>query len=191
MDNYKTQIVMRAADVPPDLAQYFEAVPDRSPQTSVWTIATAPFPDAHFATFPPELAERCIKAGTSEKGCCANCGAPWVRQTTSRYVKSPVHGAGSVVGRHYETGANGWDGSGLPRLNKEVETTGWLPSCQCNAVVVPATVLDCFAGAFTAPMVADRLQRNAIGIELSDAYCEMARARIERDAGMFAEVAAE
>jgi DNA modification methylase len=31
---------------------------------SVWTITTRPFPGAHFATFPPELPERCIKAGT-------------------------------------------------------------------------------------------------------------------------------
>ena len=29
----------------------------------VWTIATAAFSEAHFATFPPELAERCLKAG--------------------------------------------------------------------------------------------------------------------------------
>jgi hypothetical protein len=38
---------------------------------NVWTIATAPYAAAHFATFPPELAERCIRAGTSEKGCCS------------------------------------------------------------------------------------------------------------------------
>jgi DNA modification methylase len=37
---------------------------------SVWTIATAHFPQAHFATFPPAIPERCIKAGTSERGCC-------------------------------------------------------------------------------------------------------------------------
>jgi DNA modification methylase len=30
---------------------------------SVWTIATEPFPEAHFATFPTRLAEECIKAG--------------------------------------------------------------------------------------------------------------------------------
>lgn len=30
---------------------------------SVWTVATQPFKDAHFATFPPELIEPCIKAG--------------------------------------------------------------------------------------------------------------------------------
>lgn len=34
----------------------------------VWEIATRPFKDAHFATFPPELAERCIKAGCPEDG---------------------------------------------------------------------------------------------------------------------------
>jgi DNA modification methylase len=34
----------------------------------VWPIATRPFPEAHFATFPPELAERCIKAGCPAGG---------------------------------------------------------------------------------------------------------------------------
>jgi DNA modification methylase len=31
---------------------------------SVWTITTKPYPEAHFATFPPELPELCIKAGS-------------------------------------------------------------------------------------------------------------------------------
>lgn len=31
---------------------------------SVWTIPTFPCPDAHFATFPPVLAETCIRAGS-------------------------------------------------------------------------------------------------------------------------------
>ena len=35
---------------------------------NVWTIATRPFPEAHFATFPPELAERCILAGCPAGG---------------------------------------------------------------------------------------------------------------------------
>lgn len=30
---------------------------------SVWTVATQPFPEAHFATFPEKLIEPCIKAG--------------------------------------------------------------------------------------------------------------------------------
>ncbi|OPZ74930.1 MAG: DNA methylase [Actinobacteria bacterium ADurb.Bin444] len=46
---------------------------------TVWTITTKPYPEAHFATMPPDLAERCIKAGTSERGVCPECGAPWER----------------------------------------------------------------------------------------------------------------
>jgi DNA modification methylase len=33
---------------------------------TVWTITPRPFKGCHFATFPPELAERCIKAGSAE-----------------------------------------------------------------------------------------------------------------------------
>lgn len=35
---------------------------------AVWNIATQPFSGAHFATFPPELAERCILAGCPKGG---------------------------------------------------------------------------------------------------------------------------
>ena len=35
---------------------------------SVWTIPTTPYPGAHFATFPPELARRCILAGCPPGG---------------------------------------------------------------------------------------------------------------------------
>ena len=33
---------------------------------SVWTITTKPYKEAHFAVFPPELPELCIKAGSRE-----------------------------------------------------------------------------------------------------------------------------
>lgn len=35
---------------------------------NVWVIGTKPFKEAHFATFPPELAEKCIKAGCPKDG---------------------------------------------------------------------------------------------------------------------------
>jgi DNA modification methylase len=35
---------------------------------SVWTIATQPYPGAHFATFPQALVEPCIKAGSPQGG---------------------------------------------------------------------------------------------------------------------------
>lgn len=34
----------------------------------VWAISTKPFPEAHFATYPPDLARRCIAAGCPEGG---------------------------------------------------------------------------------------------------------------------------
>lgn len=53
------------------------------------------------------------------------------------------------------------------------------------------TVLDPFGGAGTTGLVADRLGRDCILIELNPDYAEMARRRIEGDAGLFASVAAE
>jgi len=35
---------------------------------SIWTVATQPFSEAHFATFPPKLIVDCIKAGCPEGG---------------------------------------------------------------------------------------------------------------------------
>jgi DNA modification methylase len=50
------------------------------------------------------------------------------------------------------------------------------------------TVLDPFGGAGTTGMVADRLGRDAVLIELNPEYAAMAQNRIKGDAGMFAEV---
>jgi DNA modification methylase len=83
---------------------------------SVWTVATQPFKEAHFATFPPALIEPCVLAG------------------------SP---AGGVV-------------------------------------------LDPFGGAGTTGMVASRLQRDAILIELNPEYAALAERRIFNDAPLLA-----
>ncbi len=50
------------------------------------------------------------------------------------------------------------------------------------------TVLDPFGGAGTTGLVADRLGRDAILIELNPEYAEMARKRLASDGGMFADV---
>jgi DNA modification methylase len=143
---------------------------------SVWTIATSPYPEAHFATFPPALVEPCILAGTSARGVCPKCGAPWVRVVEK-----------SGTGRIYERGACAADyragtpqhsGSGSGALSVETQTIGWRPSCPCGAAEpVPATVLDPFLGAGTTALVANRLGRDCIGIELNPAYAAMAKRR--------------
>jgi hypothetical protein len=151
-----------------------------------WVIATHAFPAAHFATFPPELAERCICAGTSERGCCAACGAPWVRVVDTAYERNRYGNAG----RTDSSGSNGWDGGNYPNLRKLNTTTGWAPSCTHEAPTVPCTILDPFSGAATTALVADRLGRHAIGIDLSHQYVEMARERLRADCPLFADIAA-
>lgn len=66
---------------------------------------------------------------------------------------------------------------------------GLIEPCILAGCPEGGTVLDPFGGAGTTGMVADRLQRNAILIELNPAYAEIARNRIFKDAGMFAEIA--
>ena len=90
--------------------------PTRNART-VWTIATQAFPEAHFATFPETIPERCILAG-SEPG---------------------------------------------------------------------DLVLDPFAGSGTVGLVADRLGRSFVGIELNPAYADIARRRIHDDCPLFVE----
>lgn len=76
---------------------------------NVWHIATQPFPEAHFATFPEKLVEPCIKAGCPEGG----------------------------------------------------------------------LVLDPFGGSGTVGVVAHKLNRRALLIELNPEYIEIARRRLE------------
>ena len=159
---------------------------------NVWTIATSPFPEAHFATFPPELAERCIKAGTSERGCCPTCGAPWRRVVErgepdaewQRRCGADASGAydGQSTKGHDSAGVqNASDvkrrilaGLGTKRQN------GWAPTCCCPpADPVPCVVLDPFAGAGTTLAVARELGRSAIGIELNPEYVAMAWRRLQ------------
>jgi DNA modification methylase len=61
--------------------------------------------------------------------------------------------------------------------------------CILAGCPVGGTVLDPFGGAGTTGLVADRLQRDAILIELNPAYADMAQRRIVGDAPLFADVA--
>ena len=94
------------------------SIDDTRNARTVWSITTQPYKGAHFATMPPELARRCILAGS-------------------------------------KTGD---------------------------------TVLDPFGGAGTTGLVADRLGRDAVLVELNPTYAALARHRIHDDAPMFAEV---
>jgi hypothetical protein len=129
----------------------------------------------------------------------AQCGAPWrrVTQETPEYaaVKATLR---ERLGPDFHMKRAGLDavkgvgtGTNPATLPPKSTTTGWSPGCACDAAVVPCRVLDPFAGAGTTLLVADRLQRDAIGIELSTDYGAMAADRLTDDAPLLAWGAAQ
>jgi hypothetical protein len=142
---------------------------------TVWNIATVPYSGAHFATFPPALVEPCIKAGTSECGCCPECGAPWERvmDYKANYTKrEPARVPGNS---NTKVDSSGWE----PPL---IENKGWQPICSCgHEETVPCIVLDPFVGSGTTVQVARQLGRQGIGLDLSMEYLGLARKRLELD----------
>jgi hypothetical protein len=173
---------------------------------TVWTVATQPYSGAHFATWPEALVEPMIKAGTSERGCCPECGAGWERVINKTGKSLPVSE------RHGRTGHNGQPPqiSGMYWTGPTTEATNeWRPTCVhydeiCRAndierganipvgafaaeeaqhlVPLPCTVLDPFAGSGTTGVVSRRLGRHFIGLDLSFPYLrDQARARLELD----------
>ena len=150
---------------------------------NVWSVPTFSFSSAHFATFPPKLVEPCIKAGTSERGACAKCGAPWRRVVATSRVETQQTWNKKQGGDDGPPVSDGY----IPH-SVNTETTGWEPTCGCGAETRPCVILDCFGGAGTVGLVADRLQRDAVLIEISSEYAEMARQRIQEDATLLAQV---
>lgn len=148
---------------------------------SVWWIATEPFPESHFAVFPEELPRLCILAGTSPMA-CPKCGAPWKRivgreKNPNRDVEHERRINAERTGRR--------DGK-VPGPSGQLDRTytiGFAPACTCvgNDGSGKCVVLDPFAGSGTTLLVAQRLGRNSIGIELNPDYCEIAKRRIERE----------
>ena len=146
---------------------------------SVWTITTKPYSGAHFATMPPDLVEPCIKAGTSEHGCCPLCGSPWHRLTSRESLKRERPNAYTK-----RLGANGTGNSCANDVaGVSVKTLGWQQSCSCDCPtpsVLPCTVLDPFAGSGTTLAVAAELGRSGIGCELNPEYIILAEERIAK-----------
>jgi DNA modification methylase len=142
---------------------------------TVWTIPTEAFPGAHFATFPRRLVEPCVKAGTSERGCCPQCGAPWERVVE-------IVGEGDARGgrrKHADVKARQGSSGALMTGRWSIKGTfGWRPTCTHDAPPVPCTVLDPFAGAGTTGVVALSHGRRFVGVELNPDYAEMARRRL-------------
>ena len=152
---------------------------------SVWTVSTKPYSGAHFATFPPDLIEPCILAGTSEKGACPACGTGWVRVVEKeRTFESGSGKAGNLPsgknGRNLQGGGETLDIRRGPVVH--ATTTGWRPDCECEAgEPVPQVVLDPFSGSGVTGMVSAKHRRQYFGLDLSADYIEMSKERVTTD----------
>lgn len=151
----------------------------------VWMVGPEPFPGEHYAVMPQKIVEPCVKAGTSEKGCCSECGAPWKR----RIEKGPPPPEPSQRNpqKRLEPGQAGNVGAGnmgfrASKLSGQEMNAwkaenpdlhiGWEPTCKCEADAVPCTVCDPFGGSMTTGVVALKLGRHFVGIELSQEYLD-------------------
>lgn len=159
---------------------------------SVWTVSTKAFAGAHFATFPPDLIVDCIKAGTSEHGCCAECGKPYERITTKELMPTNKASYNSNTDKRdmdadlQDQGSNRQKDGHKPGWAYKTETTGWQKMCKCEAEAIkPCVVFDMFSGSGTTAEVSGKLGRDWIAIEASPKYHKMSQERLHGSLGLF------
>lgn len=149
---------------------------------SVWTMATEPHPEAHFATFPSKLVNIMIRAGSSPRA-CEICGAPWQRVVKreeviispdiEEYSGKNYVGGGRSAGRRLLKQMSELRGLGrdhdTPYL--KTQTVGWRKTCKCNcAGTGRCVVLDPFVGIGTTVIMAEKQGRAGVGMDLSLDY---------------------
>jgi len=148
---------------------------------SVWTIATAPFSEAHFATFPPKLIEPMILAGCPPK-VCSVCGKAWervVEKSGGTIGDGSWHDHKNDIGRGQRGGDNGHNKAADLYDSYRINATGFHPTCNHpDAPTEPGIVLDFFMGAGTVALVATQHGRRWMGCELNESYIEIAMRRL-------------
>ena len=141
----------------------------------VWTIPTQPCPEAHFATFPEKLVEPMIKAACPE-WICVKCGkarvritkpADWYKKLLGKSLHD--HKADMVAGMSQV--------KNCPKVSAEYQTIGWT-NCGCNAGWRSGITLDPFGGAMTTCVVAKKLRRDYIAVELNPEYVKIGQKRL-------------
>ena len=155
---------------------------------SVWSVTTSAYNDNHFATFPESLIVDCIKAGSSEFGCCADCGSPYERDIKKDgvYIDSRMKSKRSVNLITETAGASSANGVFKTGEISVSKTVGWKKTCECSTKdIKPALVFDPFAGTGTTLVTAEALGRSSLGIELSSKNIELAQKRRVKSMGMF------
>jgi hypothetical protein len=167
----------------------------------IWSISTQSSTVPHFAQYPVLLCETPIEA-SCPKYLCKKCGRP----REKIYVDvTPIQGTDGTDGtteqlellksmgsdengNYLGTDKKDYDGTksqnpaetkrrileGLKRQKEERWT-----DCGCNAGFVPGVVLDPFVGSGTTCLVARKLKRRWVGVDISEAFLREAEGKIE------------
>lgn len=141
--------------------------PNGRNRRTVWRINPQPFKGAHFAVFPEKLVEPMIKAGCHSE-ICDSCGMAFSNEYQNKLTNRT---------------AKAGEGNGVlaagKRFGDACDVTTSIKKCDCNAPTHAGIVLDPFSGSGTTAVVARKLGRHYIGIDLNADYCTMAEKRLE------------
>ena len=158
-----------------------EKIYEKRNKRDVWSVTVKPFKGAHFATYPKDLIEPCILAGTSEKGHCPVCNAKWKRMKIDTGERHDVEVYTGKAVKDYEH-ANVQNPSDTKRRVLEsmskIYKYEWIPTCECRLEPVPDIVFDPFMGSGTTAQVALQHGRQYLGCELNKEYEKLQQERI-------------
>ena len=85
----------------------------------------------------------------------------------------------SAKGSRFDVGKTSVNGMGRAQIGERYISvfSGWKRACKCGVGRKPSVVLDPFGGAGTVSLVAEKLGRSSIYIDLSGKYRRMAKKR--------------
>ena len=149
--------------------------PAGGPPLDYWVIPTAPYSGSHYAVYPPALVERPIKSMVPHKVCTV-CGEP-SRRGQRTYEPDGSGGGASTKRDAREPEGNSRGINGGPRM-KVVPSDSW-SDCGHDSWRT-GVVLDPFAGSGTTLMVANELERDAVGFDLDARNATLARQRVDK-----------
>jgi len=127
-------------------------------------------------TFPERLVEPMIKAGCPQ-WICKKCGKARERIIKSEKIGASINRGGHIVGGNGVTTGNVYN---IPHKYAKKEFLGWTDcDCEIENKYEPGIVLDPFMGSGTTALVALKLGRRFVGIEINPEYVKMAYKRIK------------
>lgn len=149
----------------------------------VFNIATNGSSNAHFAVYPEKLCEKPIKA-TCPELVCSKCGQP--KKYTVQIESNPdafnfrVRDVkkGKIKSANHKASQKEIDQYNEKKYKSKSRELVISKGCKCNSGFRPGIILDPFCGSGTTCLVAKKLGRDYIGIDINKTFCKIARKRL-------------